>query len=171
MTYNIPYLDCSAVNSPTLLNIRITEFKDLLKFKIFNQFQSNCVHYIPKKFISKTHAQHKSMQSAIYYYTWLKYYAYKFKQKILWNSLARDSCNSSFHQSTQKSFFFHLLHTELKNVYYQTSREVTLLQMTNFMGFIYSILILTNFHLFCKTKIRNTWKVKQRPILRPGSAQ
>lgn len=30
------------------------------------------------------------------------------------------------------------------------------------MGFIYSILILTNFHLFCKTKIRNTWKVKQK---------
>lgn len=34
--------------------------------------------------------------------------------------------------------------------------------MTNFIGFIYSILILTNFHLFCKTKIRNTWKVKQK---------
>lgn len=92
----------------------------------------------------------------------MKYYAYKFKQKILWNSLARDSSNSFFHQSTQKSFFFHLLHTELKNVHYQTSREVTLLQMTNFIGFIYSILILTNFHLFCKTKIRNTWKVKQK---------
>lgn len=110
MTYNIPYLDCSAVNSPTLLKIRITEFKDLLKFIISINFnQTLCITFLKSSYPKPMHNTNLcSLQSTIILFknTWLKYYAYKFKQKILWNSLARDSTNSFFSSKYSKVFLF-----------------------------------------------------------------
>lgn len=67
MTYNIPYLDCSAVNSPTLLKIRITEFKDLLKFIISINFnQTLCITFLKSSYLKPMHTTNLcSLQSTI----------------------------------------------------------------------------------------------------------
>lgn len=118
MTYNIPYLDCSAVNSPTLLKIRITEFKDLLKFIISINFnQTLCITFLKSSYPKPMHNTNLcSLQSTIILFknTWLKYYAYKFKQKILWNSLARDSTNSFFSSKYSKVFLFSFITHRIK---------------------------------------------------------